>query len=304
MVHALRCKRLFVGCALIFCLGFAATGRAADVKDTLAVLLFPTAADWLEISSLPSPSVSFFADVVPQMRRTLRRVTEARGYESKDCSITERVFEDHAPFRIVDVNGDGLDDILYSGSFQCAEGCLNIIWIADGQGGYAMQGDRLESQCIVRVKPAPGGPLKLTYSPGCCGNCIDSYAQDAPGEADRFAESFAFLKGIEPGRKPLRERVVFGEWAELRSSPEEDNVYEPDVSAGLGYITVGNILTIVESYDRRNPCRGTLAAYTQNREWALAVLDETCRENRVFSYSPGDFLRAGWVRAEAFTPEP
>ncbi|UQZ87790.1 hypothetical protein C4J81_00585 [Deltaproteobacteria bacterium Smac51] len=103
--------------------------------------------------------------------------------------------------------------------------------------------------------------------------------------------------------RPLSlEKVVFGEWTEVRDSPETQNEYDGGFSAGMGYVSMGNIITIVSSYGAEAPCRGTLLSYNQTGDWAMVVLDDACITNLQFSYSKGDFLRVGWVETGSFKP--
>jgi len=44
--------------------------------------------------------------------------------------------------------------------------------------------------------------------------------------------------------------------------------------------------------------------YDQSGDWALIVLDESCRDNQQFLVSKGAFIKIGWIKAENFKLEP
>jgi hypothetical protein len=273
-----------------------------EAENILAPLLFPSAADWLKLGDAPKVPEERLKALAPRLKPVLRPLSAAAGSENEACSVTERLFEEACCFYSLDADGDGLEDIVYSGYFPCGEGGLNIIWHNDGQGDYVLKGDSLDYGHLLRLRPGPDGPLKLRHEPGCCGDFIDRYYQDASGEPRKYcAETFsAPLGGIDFQKPLLNRKITLKDWVELRNSPETDDEYDAGISAGLGYVFMGNILTIVSSYDRQKPCRGTLLAYDPDGVWGLAVLEADCEARQEFSVSKGDFIRVGWVKSDAF----
>lgn len=315
----MKLKFLAGGLLWAFLLASPALGREGDT-DVLAELLFPASADWLKVSSLPTVTDEQWADIFPELKAALARQPESVLWGSETnvdftgCAM-DRLFDRtvewyglDTSYRAADVNEDGIEDILFSGSNPCAEGGLGVIWYGDGRGAYQVKARETVLRHIVKLKPGPGGPLKLTFEPGCCGDFIDEYYQDGAGEPDKYVgkiKAFNFREKAAILNQPLlNKRIIFKNWAELRESPEIKNEYYAEFSAGMGYLVVGNILTIVSSFYNEAPCRGTLLHYNPGGDWALVVLDAACAANLQLSYSKGDFLRLGWVESSSFEFEP
>lgn len=306
MRRNLRIHLLIAGIALSLNLAPAAWGQD-DEAYILAPLLFPSSATWLDVSKLPKIPEERLAELAPQLKSAFKAESAQTRFEAEYCPVSEKIFEEwyRRGFYLVDANGDGLDDILYSGSFPCGEADFNVIWYSDAYGNYYIKNEDLELSSVLRLLPKPGGPLKVTYAPGCCGNFVYSYYQDTPGEpAKNRAQTFYNpLYGIDLNQPQLNKNIVFNkEWVELRREPKIDDVYDQG-GGGLGYVYMGNILTIISGFDKKNICRGTLVAYDQSQDWALVVLDASCEKNQQFSVSPGNFIRVGWVETQNFELE-
>lgn len=269
-----------------------AWSRSVQEAEIIGSLLFPSSADWLKAGDLPKLSEERLAKLM------------SSNSELEICSDPENTIANADSFHFFDVNGDGREDIIYSGYHPCAEGGLHIIWLADEHEGYAIDGG-LNYSMLLRLKPGPGGPLKVTYQPGCCGDFINVYCQEAQGWTSKLCgNTFGSPPDLISGARPLlNEKIVFKEWAELRNSPAIENEYYSEYSAAFLYVFVGNILTIVSSNDS-SPCAGTLLAYDQSGEWALVVLEASCAQNQHFSVTKGAFIRLGWVKAESIKLKP
>lgn len=285
-----------IALSLSLSLAPAAWGRYDEAR-VLAPLLFPSSVTWLDVFQLPRVPEERLAELAPRLKPALKAVSVETRFEAGGCSISEGIFKEwyRGGFYFVDANGDGLDDILYSGYFPCGEADFHFIWYSDAQGNYyimdeglnasSVEDEGLSVSSVLRLLPGPGGPLKVTYQPGCCGNFVHSYYQDAPGEpAKNQGQTFHNpLFGFDLNQTPLNQKIVLNkEWTELRRDPRIDDVYDQG-GGGLGYVYMGNILTVVSGYDKNNLCRGTLVAYDQSQDWALVVLDESCEKNQQFT---------------------
>lgn len=277
-----------------------ALGQGRVPEEFLGDLFFPGSADWLKFADLPALSKGDWLERLPDLRAAL---PPDEGCVQERVLDPDDKYETAAYFRVLDVNKDGVEDILYSHDAYCAEGGLHIIWYGDGQGAYTITENNFAHSHLLKLKPAARSPLKVTYEPGCCGDFVSNYYQDSPEEA-RKHKGAAMPRGdaiySTLQKAPLREEIVIFAWTELRESPETKDEYDFGFSEAMGYVAVGNILSIVWQHPPEPPCTGTLLSYDESGEWALLVMDEPCGESLELSYSRGDFIRVGWVDKRAF----
>ncbi|UQZ87791.1 hypothetical protein C4J81_00590 [Deltaproteobacteria bacterium Smac51] len=160
MNHVFKITLILCGLMLTMVVSPLAMGQTSE-SEILGDLLFPSSADWLKLSGLKKMSKDHLAEVKPELNSALPPAFSKDDQDITPC-LTERVWEQADSFYIADVNSDEVEDVVFSGYFPCGESSLSIIWYGGGEGGYTVGEKDIEFSYILKLKPQPNRPLKLT----------------------------------------------------------------------------------------------------------------------------------------------
>ncbi len=285
-------KRGFV--LLLFAIMLAARAGAADFERPdhrrVSEIIFPETKDWQAVDSLPSPGM----DALLRDKERLRAVylkTEQRR-EFPECSFITRALDEHfdpAQFKVADLDGNGFDEVIYSGPAQCAEGYAAVIWFG---GESALSTKPVKYIPLGLLKVEAGGQRRMSSCmPGCCGDIVDEYFVGKLVNPRLLARVRVHHKLSLPGEMEL----VSEEYASqgrlvLRHAPVEDDEYDRNMSGALAHAVFG---TIVAEYLPGATGR-IVARYTDDKgaRWGLLIVDEASHALRI---GAPERINAGWV---------
>jgi hypothetical protein len=265
---------------------------AATPYEQVSLLLYPDTATWTPTRELPAAPGA----LLRQQEGQLKTAYLASGYaksmgddgadDISNCSMITRVFSKEygfpSGFSTQDVNGDGHDDIVYTGSAQCREGDLTLIWSGSPRG-YLLA--HIYGELALRWQV--GKSLIAFVAVGCCADPVDVYwTTAAPGKSNAIGIS----KDTEiPAAAGPRTAFVAGAELALRSSPKVENDYDEGASAMNGMAVFGNILS-------RYMAGAKGQVIVRNGSWCFGVLDA---ESDRFRLSAPIDARASWFECSA-----
>ena len=283
----------------------------AAAAPSIGSELFPETRDWLDVDDLPVVDDQTLDNLAPELQRILRASPQTAEWgDSNACSIVERMFDlndrSMGAFFRLDADGDGHEDILYTGSYHCAEGRLTVLFSGTGSS-YELRQHSVFNAQTLRVEPGKSGgePQFLIYAPGCCGSFTDMYSNQK--------SSFTVFAWLEPPTLlPAALPVRVGNLATLRMppavlrmSPMVNNEYDENMSDAHGTAFMGNILGVfIPPPQEENECAGSVLGYDPSKEWAFVVLNNQCRAVYSHDARPGGrgLDRVGWVQVKDTTP--
>lgn len=255
--------------------------------------LFPETRNWLDISRAPKLSAAQFSAAKEPIERAYRAsFPDSKFLEGKDCSFIKRTLESPEPtnFYQVDVDHDGILDIVYSGSAHCAEGSATVIWYGSVNDFFVRQPTVWP---LLMLRLSPDGQDVTSVAQGCCGAPTDKYFL---GKISRFrqgggvqmvTETELPAKAISPSFSFVTKHEV-----KLRLSPKVLNEYEPGRSEFLGRAVFGNM---VRTY--RAGAKGSVVGetYDHGRHWFYVVM--AGESDSLAVHDPYVGVRAGWLSA-------
>jgi hypothetical protein len=148
--------------------------RATDPATTSA-LLFPETPTWRVVGTGSPLSSARLTALRSELESASRASALAKGQlAGSDCSCVERAIAAENPpaFRTIDIDEDGVEDIIYAGSVQCAEGDATVVW-------FGVRSHYEVRQPVVRpllaLRFAPHAEMVASVGTGCSGDMIDRY---------------------------------------------------------------------------------------------------------------------------------
>lgn len=278
-----------------------AGGKPKETDHLLILtLLFQETAAWTPVETMPKLEKADLDRIENRLRDAYRESKISNKMESVGCSFIDRLFdpeyETERFFHRFDVDADGIDDIIYSGSALCAEGDVTLLWFGR-KYGFEIRQDYLWGIRALRI--LPGDPARVgSVAIGCCDALDDRYSigtlnnPSYSGDRDHLSERTVVKDMTLPGILFGQIRFgVSGKELVLRSSPETDDRYEEGRGEYMGNAVFGNILS------KYLPgCGGVVVGSNKKGEselWYFVLLD-SCERFR--THSPFE-VSAGWVRA-------
>ena len=287
----------------------------ASAASFIGAALFPESKAWTDVSGLPKVDSQTLHNLAPELQRLLRSSPMPEWWsDSKDCSATDRIFDptyqSYAPgyFYRVDADGDGLEDILYTGAYHCSEGDVAILWSSAGKS-YELRPGGVQPARALRVGVSPESATEkaekqtagkrqvqfLLMDPACCSGELNTYSCTTREDLVPVHMGLSMPTALLETPAPF----VFSDVAELRTAPKVDDAYDRNRTARDEIIRVGNILAVTSPYvSTQATCTGKILGRDAGGKWAFVVLDGLCKP--VYSYEGAD--RVGWVRMECLTP--
>jgi len=260
----------------------------------VASLLFPSTAAWVLLQDAPSMTTARFAQVRDQLLTSYLSsgIGKCAEAEDHDCSSIRRILweGDNASFRVMDVDGDGREEIIYSGPAFCREGDMTVVWSGDSDGVSGSA--RVVEWDVLFLRISPGREVRVSsVAVGCCGDPEDEYYLGTLENVRRYG-ILKVAKGTLQPKTPMALPIRFENAGEtvLRSTPEKKDRYDADLSGLMDHAVFGNILC---SYI--DGASGEIRAEerdSRGRTWAYVVMD---RESNVLRHDAPFRVEVGWV---------
>ncbi len=274
--------------------GLGAPGTSAAAR--LSAILFPTTAGWTLLDHVPALTASQLAGIREHLRTAYASSNLERCPDTSGCSFIDTILErrDLASFHVLDLDGDGVADVVYSGDSACAEGDATVIWFGskDGSGAF----ERVVRWNVRLLRVSPGREAKVSsVATGCCADPIDEYYVGTI-ENERRHGIVRTTKDTSLPSALIESPVAFTTRGEivLRSGRERKDRYEPNASGLMDAAVFGNVL-----------CRylkgasGSIRAEERDasgRIWVFVVMDP---ESHLLRHDAPFTVDAGWVEKAA-----
>ncbi|HBG05833.1 MAG: hypothetical protein A2075_03215 [Geobacteraceae bacterium GWC2_58_44] len=287
---------LFVVVLLSFDLSYAE--ESSPDYEKVSAILFPDTANWYPLKKMKPAEKRFLRKLFPELRRAYSVSRMGKEWEGKHCSFIERAFsEEYAfpgGFYLHDLNVDGIQDVIYSGSTQCAEGNSTLIWFGTRKG-YEVKQDVFWPMQALRIKE--GNPVKISsVEVSCCGAVTDEYfvgpLNNLRLEGTRRITSTTEIPETAGDQLPFSTKADM----HLRSSAALNDTYDEEASGFLNLAVFGNILSKYlpgctgNAISRRNDAKGD--------SWCFVILDEACEPLR---FHIANSVSAGWTSCGSVT---
>lgn len=266
---------------------------ARDAQEAVSAVLYPATRTWQSVADAPAIPPERIAAIREKLRAAyLASITESQTLEGPGCSFIGRVLEGEGgealAFHSLDVDGDGVPDVVYAGSALCAEGEATFVWFGS-RAGFSARKDSLWQMRALRV--SPGGEMISSVAPGCCGDPVDQYFLGNLENMRRFAstritQETVLPKGLLAKPRAFRKSIP----TKLRSAPELKDRYDFGRSEFMRHAVFGNIL--------RHYLPGlsgtVLARQTdlQGRRWSFVIVNDM---SAPFLLQAPFAVDAGWV---------
>ena len=277
----------------------AAATHAADSErpnhNRISEILFPDTRDWQAIDSLPSPEMDRMLRDRWLLRSIYLKTEQHVLMEAPECSfITRTLYErfDSKLFRVADLDGDGLADIVYFGDGECMEGYAAVVWFG-AENGLATKAVRIIPFRLLKVE-TEGRRRMSSVKTGCCGDIVDEYFIGNLVNPRLFARvrvhgALDIPKEIELVSRDYhaRRKLV------LRQAPIRKDEYDRDASGALAHAVFGNIVA-----EYLPGAKGNIVAFFKDDEgkrWGLLLVDEASRALRI---GGPENIDVGWVLIE------
>jgi hypothetical protein len=288
-------KFLLLVATLLFIVNSANAEESNIDYEKISSTFFPETSTWYPLSKMKAADKDFILKMKPELQRAYSTSKIGKEMESENCSFIERAFSEEYSlpqgFYTFDVNSDGIQDIIYSGSTHCAEGDSTLIWFGT-KDGFEIKQDVFWQMLTLRVKA--GNPVDISsVSVACCSGIVDEYFVGNIINMRNYDN-----KNVSRNTKlPDSQNMIFGFTSTkeivLRSKPEINDKYDEFESYENRHAVFGNILS------KYLPgCTGKVISKnkTEKNQWCFVVIDKTCDPLR--SYVGYD-VNAGWARCES-----
>lgn len=257
----------------------------------VADALYPQSRTWLEIERTPVLPSSHFQQVKHSLQQSYRAALSASDpFESGDCSFIQRALESSEikSFHLVDIDHDGVPDIVYVGSAQCAEGGATAIWYGT-KNGFVMRSPAHFPVRLLRV--SSNGAQTISVSEGCCGDPVDKYHTGSLSNL-REGDTVPFLHDTVLPKQSLDRPLQFVAKRELklRASPKLKDEYDKGLSEFLNRAAFGNVL---RHYMKQSKGVALASELVDGKKWYFVLM--AAESNVLVSHDPYWGVRAGWV---------
>lgn len=279
-------------------------GLAYDENETpkyikISESFFPVTKTWQSIETLP-----LFEKVKDKNIR--QQLTQAFGLPSIDNELSRYVHtkaspiaseifaeEYHKYFRKIDINLDGLQDVIYTGPISCQEGHITIVWL-ESQNGFLSK-PIFWPTLILKILPG-NEVLVSSIDVGCCASLMDTYHIGDLLINFRMRGAIMTKKDtFRPTNLPAKQ-IPFKSAKELtlRNSPEVSDKFIDWMSDRERNAVFGNILAkyiagatgtvITEQKDSKNVM------------WAYVIVSDA---SNMYRYHNPFSVNVGWAKASS-----
>ncbi len=272
-----------------------ATDSESPDHNRISEILFPETRDWQAIDSLPSPEMDRMLRDRWLLRSIYLKTEQHVLMEAPECSFITRALYEHfdlALFRVADLDGDGFEDIIYSGPGECMEADATVVWFG-AENGLATKAVRIIPFRLLKVE-TEGRRRMSSVKTGCCGDIVDEYlignlvnprlfarlrvhgALDIPKEMELVSRDY-----------DARRKLV------LRQAPIRKDEYDHNASGALAHAVFGNIVA-----EYLPGAKGTIVAFFKDDEgkrWGLLLVDDASQALRI---GDPENINVGWILIE------
>lgn len=257
-------------------------------------VLFPQARSWPVVADAPVLPTAQFKQLKGTLEKAYKAATASSAFlEGRDCSFIDRALESsEAPsFHSLDINRDGVADIVYVGSAQCAEGSATVVWYGTANGYFVRQPAAF-SQRVLRV--SPDGHNTTSVNEGCCGAPTDEYYLGSLRNL-RQGGGLSILKETTLPSHRLDRALSFKATRELklRWNAKTLDAYDPGRSEFLGHAAFGNVVRI---YLPNSKGIALASANENGKKWFFVAME--AESDVLASHDPYAGVRAGWIQAD------
>ncbi|WP_428717745.1 hypothetical protein [Undibacterium curvum] len=260
--------------------------------------LFPETRDWRTVSAQGMLSGTALAERQSALLAAYRQaINTPDALESADCSWSERAFQKDfsgAAFYTLDIDQDGFEDVIYTGSALCAEGNATLIWYGSAQG-YKVKQDGLFREQVLRIS-SDGNQLS-SVADACCGAQAEEYFIGSSDNLRQFTTAKLRTDTQLPEQTSNHKNAVTAHQnLILRSSPNQQDRYDTGLSKLMRHAVYGNI---VRRYLPGASYRILSSERRQAQHWLFISVHED--SDRLVTQDPYQGVRSGWIRV-ASTP--
>lgn len=260
----------------------------ADISE----ILFPETKSWKLFEALPKVTPAQLASIRRDLQSAYKASKEARSLEVEDCSFLERIMDadNINALRTIDLDLDGILDVVYGGSALCAEGDVTLVWFGK-KSGYALR--EFPAWRLMPLRLLPGKmPGVSAVASGCCGDPIDEYTLGTL-EGLRGQGFIHMPKNLQmPNKKTKRTAIPFKSKlpVTLRNAPLKRDAYDSHGSAFMDHAVYGNILS------RFLPgLSGTVLAEEQGKNGKSWLFVKLSNDNGPLRHDAPFKVEAGWI---------
>lgn len=263
---------------------------ADDRQAQVSAVLYPVTKSWRLVSAAPTVSPELLRSIRDKLTAAyLSAKLEKWPLEGPGCSFIERAFEPSgsSSFYQMDFDGDGKEDVVYTGSAQCAEGEATLIWFQT-TADYVVRQSVLWPLRVLRV--SPDAQTVTSVASGCCGDPVDQYHMGNLKNLRQYSR-IRITQDTTLPQVPLASVQAFHNSSEmiLRETPLEKEGYDRRRSEFMGHAVFGNILR------KYLPGATGVVLATETRKgkrWAFVVVDGD--DERLLIEAPYG-VDAGWT---------
>lgn len=260
-----------------------------DYEKT-ALMLFPETSDWTPVSKMRKADTGFIIQNWDKLEKAYLSSKVSNEWESESCSFISRVSVSDG-FYLLDINNDGMMDVIYTGWLHCGEGYASLIWFGNKKG-YFIKQDSLWQALTVRIKSG-NNPVISAVVVGCCASEVDEYCTGPLYNIRNYGYIEVTKNSHFPQRIELPQSFTTNNDIKLRRSPVVIDDYDPSWSEFRNAAVFGNILSTFLP-----GCNGQVMGSEKDANgslWYFIVLDKSCGHLR--NHSPYT-VDAGWVEAD------
>ncbi|MBC3930803.1 hypothetical protein [Undibacterium curvum] len=280
---------------LCFCLP-ASQAAAASTPLTAAeksLRLFPETRDWRIIAAQPTLSGAALAERQPALLAAYRQAIKTPDVlEGPDCSWSGRAFQkdlSNAAFYTLDIDQDGFEDVVYTGSALCAEGNATLIWFGSAQG-YKVKQDGLFREQVLRI--SADGSQFSSVADACCGAQVEEYFIGSSDNLRQFDTAKLRTDSQLPEQASSQKNSVSAHQSLiLRSSPSQQDHYDTGLSNLMRHAVYGNI---VRRYLPGANYRILSSERRQAQHWLFISVHAD--SDHLVTQDPYQGVRSGWIR--------
>lgn len=289
-------------CLCVLCAAApAALGGAARAGDAesarwlrVSQVLFPQTRAWTAVDTLPGLETRTLLRERWLLRMTYLKSGAKGLMEDPECSFVLRALWEHVDdpaFRLADFDGDGGEDIMYSGYAHCREGHHTVIWFGAERG--ALRHDVSVIFGRMLAAEMKGERRLCGVSVGCCDDPIDEYSiRDVRGQRIGAPVHVHKAMYLPESMELADERFAAKGGVALKAAPLAEYPFKPGARDSM----TGALRTDIGARYAPGAKGAVVARYkdAEGKWWRLVVIEEASRSLQAEGREAVD---VGWIPA-------